>query len=82
MLRDILYHLGYDTSKKNKEILHAFHKRVLGYESIAGCHDSILKTFLFEVGVFWAERGIFVRTNSRQEIGIENEDLDKIWDKL
>jgi hypothetical protein len=41
-----------------------------------------LGRFLCEVGIFWAERGIFVRTNRKQEIGIEQKPLKDIWDKL
>ena len=82
MTRDILYKLGYDTTKKNKEILHAFHKRILGYETIAGRSDEVVKRFLYEVAIFWAERGIFVRMNGRQEVGIEDRPLSEIWNKL
>lgn len=82
MLRDILFYLGYDSTRQNKRILHEWHKRVLGYTSIAGKEDNVIKNFLFEVGVFWAERGIFVRTNRKQEIGIENQPLKEIWGKL
>jgi len=47
-----------------------------------------LSVFLFAVGVFWAERGIFVRSSGRQPWGIENMPLNgsyegkKIWDLL
>ena len=82
MLRDILFYLGYDSTRQNKQILHEWHKRVLGFKSIAGGKDETVKQFLFEVGVFWAERGIFVRANRKQEIGIEQKPLKDIWDKL
>ena len=49
--------------------------------------------FLFEVCVFWAERGIFVRTKEQQPIGIEwlgfdewvdmgNDTKKQVWDLL
>jgi len=71
MAEDILHHLGFDATVKNKEALHKFHKRVLGYKTIAGLTQEQLSVFLFAVCVFWAERGIFVRTNGRQPWGIE-----------
>jgi len=80
--RDILYKLGFDSNKRNKQILHEFHKRVLGYETIAGQSQEIVSTFIAEVLLFWAERGLFIRANSRQEIGLEDQPLSKIWGKL
>jgi hypothetical protein len=82
VLRDILYHLGYDTTRRNKDILHDFHKRILGYNTIAGRTQEVVSRFIFEVGVFWAERGIFVRMNRKQEIGIEEKPLSEVWSKL
>jgi hypothetical protein len=82
ILRDILYKLGYDSTDKNKITLHNFHKRVLDYKSIAGVPHETVSHFLRDVGVFWAERGIFVRMNRRQEDGIENRPLSDIWDLL
>ena len=83
MCRDILYYLGFDATKKNKEILHDFHKRILGYKTIAGRSQTTVEKFLLEVSVFWAtEFGFFIRTNSRQEIGIDKLPLSEIWDKL
>ena len=82
MLRDILFYLGYDSTRQNKRILHEWHKRVLGFKSIAGGKDETVKQFLFEVGVFWAERGIFIRTNRKQPINILELPLKDIWDKL
>ena len=80
--RDILYKLGFDSNKRNKQILHEFHKRVLNYETIAGQSQEIVSTFIAEVLLFWAEQGIFVRSNSRQEIGMEDKALSEIWSKL
>lgn len=71
MIPDILYKLGFESTKDNKRILHDFHKRVLGYKSIAGVSDESIGHFLRDVGVFWAERGIFVRTRRNQPVGIE-----------
>jgi len=82
ILRDILYHLGFDSTRKNKEILHDFHKRVLGYQTIAGQSQYIVSAFINDVLLFWAERGYFIRNKREQDIGIGNMELGKIWDKL
>ena len=82
MAGDILHHLGYDATAKNKEILHKFHKRVLGYKTISALTQEQLSVFLFSVCVFWAERGIFVRTNSRQPWGLQDMELAELWDVL
>jgi hypothetical protein len=82
MCQDILHKLGYDATQKNKKILHDFHKRVLEYKSIAGMEQISLSKFLLEVGVYWAERGIFVRTKAIQPIGMEELPLSEIWDLL
>lgn len=83
MCGDILFHLGYDeTTKKvregfeptqeNKEILHDFHKRVLGYSTISGRKEEVVSRFLQEVVIFWSvEQGIFVRTSKKQPLWIE-----------
>ena len=83
-LGDILYYLGeaegvaYPPTKENKSILHDFHKRVLKYDSIAGKSYEVVSRFIQEVCVYWAEKGIFVRTSGRQPLGIENMDFDEI----
>jgi hypothetical protein len=82
MCQDILHKLGFDATKENKKILHDFHKRVLDYESIAGLEQTPLSHFLLEVGVYWAERGIFVRTKATQPLGMEELPLAEIWDLL
>jgi len=88
MMADILHHLGFDATTGNKEILHSFHKRILGYKTISGMLYEELSVFLFAVGVFWADRGIFVRSSGRQPWGIENMPLNgyyegkRIWDLL
>jgi hypothetical protein len=82
MLSDILHKLGYDATERNKEILHDFHKRILDYKTIADETQEIVSTFLFEVVCFWSQRGIFVRTNANQEIGIEEKELKDIWGLL
>ena len=87
-MADILHHLGFDATGRNKATLHAFHKRLLGYNTISGMKQEELSVFLFAVDVFWAERGIFVRSSGRQPWGIENMPLNgsyegkKIWDLL
>jgi hypothetical protein len=82
MLSDILHKLGYDATEANKQILHDFHKRVLNYKTIADETQAIVSVFLFEVGVFWSTKGIFVRTNAEQPLGIEDEELKNIWKYL
>ena len=81
-LSDILYHLGYEATQENKKILHDFHKRVLGYSTIAGRSHEVVSRFIAECCVFWSERGIFVRTSGKQRIGIEDEPLSEIWKLL
>jgi hypothetical protein len=67
MLPDILTKIGAEITPKNKETLHDFHKRILGYETIAGQSHEFVSLFLFEVCVWWAvEKGIFVRTSRKQ----------------
>ena len=85
MLEDILDKLGKETdcifppTKENKLILHDFHKRILGYETIAGRSQEVVSRFLFEVGVLWSvEMGIFVRTSTMQPFDIENRPLSEI----
>jgi hypothetical protein len=82
VLREILYHLGYDATRRNKSILHTFHKRVLGYSSTAGESREIYSNFISEVLLLWAERGIFIRTKRDQPVNIQDMELSKIWDKL
>jgi hypothetical protein len=81
-LSDVLFHLGYEATQENKKTLHDFHKRVLGYKTIAGRSHEVVSKFIAEVTVFWSERGIFVRTSGRQNIRIEDEPLSEIWDLL
>ena len=88
-LGDILFHLGYPPTAENKIAVHEFHKRVLGYETIADRSQEVVSRFIAEVCVFWSvEQGIFVRTSGRQPLWIEKMDLSetykgkKIWDLL
>ncbi len=74
-LGDILFHLGYEPTKENKELLHSFHKRVLGYDSTACRSQEVVSRFIAEMCVFWAEYGIFVRTSGRQPLYIEDMDF-------
>jgi len=79
-LGDILLHLGFEPTAKNKEILHEFHKRVLGYDTTSGRTEDVMSRFMAEVCVFWSvEKGIFVRTSGRQPLGIENMDLSSVY---
>lgn len=83
MCQDILFELGFNATKENKLILHEFHKRILGYKTIAGESQEIVSQFLLEVCVFWgSEFGIFVRTSKKQTKGIEWLPLTKIWHLL
>jgi hypothetical protein len=81
-LKDILAFMGFPPSKEAKLILHDFHKRVLGYESIANRNHEVVSRFLAEVIVFWAEQGLFVRTSGRQPEDIQDMDLADCWDIL
>jgi hypothetical protein len=81
---DILHRiLGVDATKENKEILHAFHKRVLGYKTIAGRSHATVSKFILEVVIFWeSEFGIFIRTAGKQPLDMQNMPLSKCWDLL
>jgi hypothetical protein len=100
-LGDILFHLGvqdgyltngYPATASAKALLHDFHKRVLGYESISGFDREQMSVFLAEMVLFWAHHGIFVRTSRRQPLYIEDMDLFdeivvegkkvRVWDLL
>ena len=85
MLNDILVKLGEESdcifppTKGNKEILHNFHKRILGYETIAGRSQEVVSRFIFEVCVFWAtEYGFFIRTSGNQPENIADLPLSEI----
>ena len=83
ILSDILFHLGYEATAANKELLHAFHKRVLLYDSTAGRTQEVMSRFIQDVCIFWAvEYGIFVRTSRRQPLHLEMLPLSEIWDIL
>ena len=82
ILREILYHLGHDATRRNKSILHDFHKRILGYNTTAGKSREIYSHFISEVLLLWAERGIFIRTKREQPTNISDMDLQNIWDLL
>ena len=79
MCGDILRGLDFDATKENKLILHEFHKRILGYKTIAGMPQTIVSEFLLEVTIFWATNfGIFVRNSRKQMKGIEWLPLSKV----
>jgi len=83
MLEDVLRNLKTVSCKETKEMLHEFHKRILGYETIAGEDQETVSRFLSDVCLFWAsEFGIFVRTSRNQPIGIENCPLSDVWSLL
>jgi hypothetical protein len=81
-LGDILLHLGHPATKENKELLHSFHKRVLGYDSTASKSQDVMSRFILDVTILWAEQGIFVRTSGKQPLGIEMMELSEVWNKL
>jgi hypothetical protein len=83
MMGDILHKLGYSPTKKHKEILHDFHKRIFGYKTISGLSHEALSHFLFDVVVFWAsEKGFFIRTKRNQPYDIENRPFSEVKDLL
>lgn len=80
---DILHKIGFDATKENKEILHAFHKRILGYKTIAGQSHLRVSRFILEVVIFWqTEFGFFVRTSRKQPMDILDMPLEKCWELL
>jgi trehalose-6-phosphatase len=88
MLGDILRFLDQPPTAENKKILHDFHKRVLGFDTISGKSEETVSRFLRLVEILWAEQGLFVRSSGRQPEGIENMELSetyhgkRIWDLL
>jgi hypothetical protein len=83
VLGDILFKLGYSPTKKNKELLHDFHKRIFGYKTISGQPHEAVSHFIFECCVFWAsEFGFFIRTSKKQPYDIESLPLEQCWDYL
>ena len=83
MCNDILYGLGFDATAENKKLLHEFHKKILGYRSIAMKSQTVVSSFLLEVTIFWAtEFGIFVRTSQKQPKGIEWLPFSKVKNML
>ncbi len=81
-LGDILYYLEQEPTKEAKELLHAFHKRVLGYDSTAGRSHEVVSRFITDVTIFWATHGIFVRTSGKQPHHIEDMDFKDVKDLL
>ena len=82
ILSDILTKQGFPDTPEAKKILHDFHKRILGYKSIAEESEAVVSDFLSKVVLLWAENGIFVRTNRRQPYLIEKYDLADVWELL
>ena len=83
MLNDILHKQGFDATKENKEQLHEFHKKELGYTTISGRTQDVVSRFIFEVCVYWSvEKGIFVRTSRKQPIDIADKPLHDVWHLL
>jgi len=83
MMNDILHKLDFDATKENKMILHEFHKRILGYKTIAGKPQELVSGFLLNVIVFWeSEFGFFIRTSRKQYLGMEDKSLKETWNLL
>lgn len=82
ILTDILCKLGMVITQDNKNSLHDYHKRVLGYESIASAPHATVSHFLFLVCVHWAQLGIFVRTKEDQPMDILDKPLKEVWKYL
>jgi hypothetical protein len=83
MMGDILFRLGFPPTKKNKDVLHDFHKRMFGYKTISGQPHEAVSHFLFEIVVFWAsEFGFFIRTSKKQPYDIESLPLAESWKYL
>jgi hypothetical protein len=81
--QDILHKIGFDATKKNKLILHEFHKRILGYKTIAGRSHVTVSKFLLEVVIFWeSEFGIFIRSSRKHPIDMQDLPLSKCWHLL
>jgi hypothetical protein len=82
MLPDVLHKLGFDATKENKMILHEFHKRVLEFDSIANQTQGLVSHFLFLVGVYWSQYGIFVRTRKDHPVNLLDMPLRDVWEYL
>ncbi len=84
MCEEILHKIGFDATKENKAILHDFHKRILGYKSIAGRNQEVVSIFMLKVTIFWGtEFGLFICTSKKQKgEDIENLPLSKCWQWL
>ena len=82
ILTDILHKIGLDATKENKKMLHEYHKKMLGYDTIARRSHHLVSTFLLEVIILWAEKGIFVRTKADQPLDIEQRPLHDVWQYL
>lgn len=82
VLSDILTKQGFNDDAESKKILHEFHKRMLETKSIADETEEFVSEFISRVVLFWAERGVFVRTSKRQPKWIEWMDLADCWSIL
>jgi hypothetical protein len=78
-LTDILNHLGFEPNKVHKECVHAFHKRILNYKTTQNITQGEMEMFIFNVCLFWAERGVFVRTKKGQPEKILQLPLSVCW---
>ncbi len=85
-LKDILLANGFkehEITQELKDILHEFHKRVLGYKTIENQSHEVVSMFVQQVCLLWAEqRGIFVRTSKRQPRLIQWMPLSDCWEML
>ena len=84
-LKDILKGNGFkdrEITQEAKDLLHEFHKRILGYKTIADEDEEVVSTFIQKVCLLWAENGIFVRTSKKQPEMIQFMDLADCWERL
>jgi hypothetical protein len=83
MLEDLLTKLNAEITPKNKQTLHEFNKKVLGYTSISGRSKEFVSLFIYEMTAWWAvEQGIFVRSSGNQPPDIENRSFLEVKDLL
>ena len=83
LLPDLCESLRRLPTQKNKQKLHEEFKEYLGYVTISNLDDRELLRFIHKVLMVAArEKGIFIRTNSKQPKLIERYPLGKVWEYL
>jgi len=79
MIPDILENLGFSSTREEQDCLHEFHKRILNCKTTKGMTQEEMSLFISRVCLFWAERGMFVRTKKGQPKKIQNLPLSMCW---